>query len=138
MCACRPQYTGSTCQKRIESVITDAILDPAKQIYQTNPCSTNPCNSGSTCVNVNVPNVNPPYACVCPTGFTGSTCNQPLNNQPQYNQSPCSNNQCVQPTPVTYQPPTPQPYQPPAQNPCQSNQCNQPQPCQNCQPPVII
>ena len=148
VCSCRPQYTGSTCGKRIDSpsLIEDYLNSiPAKQ-YQPNPCSASPCQSGSTCININQPNVNPPYACVCPPNFTGPRCDQPLNPcgtsqncNPVATPNPCQNINC---NPVT----TPNPCQNfncnpvTTPNPCQNFNCNPvttPNPCQNCNPNTL-
>ena len=53
-------YTGIRCEVAVVSLITTTRTN-------SDFCSFRPCMNGGSCININNPNVNPPYACVCPS-----------------------------------------------------------------------
>ena len=87
-CVCQPAYTGTRCEllSALNPTSTAASVTTTR-----NYCSPNPCSSGSTCISIHEPNVQPPYACICPPNFTGLTCSTPINANP----NACASSPCI-------------------------------------------
>jgi Notch-like protein len=71
-CACSPGFIGPNCQ------------------FTGTSCDSSPCRNGGTCVNSGDGSE---FACLCPAGTTGRTCEQDTRNECTYN--PCKNGQCI-------------------------------------------
>lgn len=71
-CSCPPGFIGPNCE------------------FAGSSCDSSPCRNGGTCVN-NADGTE--FACLCPAGTTGKTCEQDTRNECTYN--PCQNGQCI-------------------------------------------
>ena len=52
-CTCPPNFTGVRCERQLTPSDGDS-------------CASSPCLGGGKCIPISYPNVNPPFACVCP------------------------------------------------------------------------
>lgn len=101
-CYCAAGYQGTLCNVPIVFTTTNS--------YTTTVSACNSpyaCLNGGTCVPVKQPNVNPPYACVCLSGYTGLRCETVT----------------VSSATVSYTPPTTTQFNPCASNPCLYGTC---------------
>lgn len=60
---------------------------------------TKPCLNGGTCIPINKPNVNPPFACVCKQNYKGLLCNETTHKFNIFSDTndfkKCANNPCL-------------------------------------------
>ena len=71
-CACPPGFIGANCD------------------FSGSSCDSNPCHHGGTCINNGD---GTEFACLCPAGTTGRTCQQDNTNECIYD--PCKNGRCI-------------------------------------------